>query len=93
MLKIEKNIPVPLTSYRKKSDSKWSAIDTMEIGDSFEIKCPSTVKAREKFRANIIGAFNARKMKCSIRRVADDKFRVWRVSKYEKKNAKIRAVN
>ena len=93
MLKIEKNIPVPLTSYRKKSESKWSAIDTMEIGDSFEVKCPSTTKAREKFRAAIIGAFKIRNMRCSIRRIADDKFRVWRVSKYEKKNSKLRAVS
>ena len=92
MLKIEKNIPLS-EGYRKKSNAKWSEIEAMEIGDSFEIKCPSTVKARERFRASIIGAFTHRGMKCSIRRVADDKFRVWRVSKYEKKNAKLRAVN
>jgi len=92
MLKIEKGVPIA-PSHREKSKSKWSALDTMDIGDSFELEVPKGKGAYNRLYSQVWAAFHNRKLRCVIRRVDESTIRVWRVSKYEKKNAKLRAVS
>ena len=97
MLKIEKGVPIT-PSHRVKSKSKWSAIDSMDIGDSFVLDIPRDKKGDEKgtqynrLYSKVWNAFAKRKYKCLIRKTAPNQIRVWRISKYQKKNAALRVV-
>lgn len=92
MLKIEKGVPIA-PSYREKSKSKWAALDTMDIGDSFEMEVPKGKDGYRRVYNSVWVAFHNRKLRCLIRRIDEKTIRVWRVSKYEKKNAKLMAVS
>ena len=84
MYKIEKNIPIPLTNYKKAIGSKYPFLQ-LKIGDSFFIKCDDNEKrAKQTTLIALSGRLSKEyKMKFTTRKV-DGGVRVWRI-KWQRK--------
>lgn len=72
---IEKNVPVPATSYQSGAPIKYPFAD-MEIGDSFVVGAEKIDGHRVRVAASHFGKRNARRF--MVRQV-DNGHRVWRV--------------
>ena len=73
-MKIEKNIPIPLSSYRSKN---VAVIVNMEIGDS--ISFPTRAEALSFYSSlrRYLGALPLIFGKATLRHLADGSYRVW----------------
>ena len=91
MFKIEKGVPIA-KSYREYGYQKWAILDTMNIGDSFQYEFEEGRKGYNRAYNRLWNAFNSRNMRCLIRKIDDNKLRVWRISKHEKRNEKLRVI-
>lgn len=73
MYKIDKNIPMPA----KRARARMYPLDTMEVGDSFEIPADKVTSCRgsvHKFQSEHDG------ITFTVRKVNNDVYRVWRLT-------------
>ncbi len=76
-IKIDKNIPIPTGERGKRTDAWFYPIESMEIGDSFEVPCANHGKAKDRARGSFYNRFKILGFKLTTRTTRAG-FRVWR---------------